>query len=192
MIEWIQEWICSCGVFGCLLCSRVDGGLFEGHHPASTVISDPVLGEDAVSAPWSHLRWNLPHCHRGLHSLPGLLPEPPAGVLPLLRGAGGGHAHPGALLGHEQQERLKLQPPGLRPRLSTLPLRLPKLRKPRTLHPPRRPLPRIPVCVPAQVGKKKQSHHLSFWWMLGKVGKDIYELTTDSPPGEIILYLILF
>lgn len=71
---------------------------------AWTVTSETVLvlEKNAFPTPRSHLHRSLPHRDRGLHSLPGFVPEPPAGVLPLLRGAGGVHAHPGALLGHEQ------------------------------------------------------------------------------------------
>lgn len=114
-----------------------------------------VLEEDAFPAPRSNLHRSLPHCDWGLHSLPVLIPEPPAGFLPLLRGAGGGHAHPGAILGYEQQKCRKLQPTGVRPRVSTLSIRLPQLWQSCHFHTSREPLPRIPVSVSAQVGEEK-------------------------------------
>lgn len=114
-----------------------------------------VLEEDAFPAPRSYLHRSLPHCDWGVHSFPGLIPEPPAGFLPLLCGAGGGHAHPGALLGNEQQKRCKLQPPRVRRRVLTLSVWLPQLRQPCPLHNPREPLSRVPVCVSAQVGQVK-------------------------------------
>lgn len=126
---------------------------------ARTVTSETlaVPEEDAFPAPRCYFHRSLPHCDRGIHSLPGLVPEPPTGFLPLLRGAGGGHAHPGALLGNEQQKCCELQPPGVRPRVSTLSIRLPQLWQPCPLHTPGEPLARVPVSVPSQVGEKVQS-----------------------------------
>lgn len=162
-------WLWS-GLFGCLVSVRAHGEhiswdclyVSDTIQPvtASTITSDTVtvLDEDAFPAPWSNLHRSLPHCDRGLHSLPGLVPESPAGFLPLLRGAGGGHAHPGAVLGYEQQKCRKLQPPGVRPRVSTLSIqRLPQLRQPCPLHITGEPLPRVPVSVSAQVGEAKIS-----------------------------------
>lgn len=156
LLQWSQ-------LFACLVSVRAHGErtpwdclyVSDTTHPvtASTVASDTVtaLEEDAFPAPRSNLRRSLPHSDRGLHSLPGFIPEPPAGFLPLLRGAGGGHAHPGAVLGYEQQKCLK--PPGVRPRLSTLSIQrpLPQLQQPCPLHTVREPLPRVPVSVSAQV-----------------------------------------
>lgn len=70
---------------------------------AFTVTSETVSvrEEDAFPAPRSNFRRSLPHSDRGVHGLYGLVPPPPAGFLPLLRGAGGGHAHPGSILGNE-------------------------------------------------------------------------------------------
>lgn len=110
-----------------------------------------LLEEDAFPAPWSNLHRSLPHRDRGLHSLPGLAKEPPAGFLPLLCGAGGDHACPGALLGNEQQKFRK--PSGAWPRVSTLSWqRLHQLPKPCPLQHSRKPLPRVPVGVYSQVG----------------------------------------
>lgn len=123
---------------------------------ASTLTSEAVtvLKEDAFPAPRSDLHRSIPHCDRGLDSLPGLVPEPPAGFLPLLCGAGGDHAHPRTLLGYEQQKCRELQPPGVRPWVPTLSIqRLPQLRQPCPLHTPKEPLPGVPVSVSAQVGK---------------------------------------
>lgn len=120
-----------------------------------------VLWEDAFPAPRSNLRRSLPHCHRRLHSLPGLLPKPSAGFLPMLCGAGGGHAYPGTILGHEQQKCRKLQPPWFWPGLSSLPLRL-QLLKPCSLLSSADSITRVPVSVPAQVGERENFSYCKY------------------------------